>query len=586
LDNKSLHEIDLLLTLAAGFVAALALGFVAIRLGLSPIVGYLLAGVLVGPFTPGFVADRHMAEQLSEFGIILLMFGVGLQFHIEELMAVRRIAIAGAIVQSTAATLLGGVILHSFGFSWSQGIMFGLALSVASTVVLVRVLSDHNQMQSAAGRIAIGWLVVEDIFTVFVLVLLPVIFDKTGSGNQSLPVALLLAALKIAVFAAFTLYAGGRLIPWLLTRVAQTHSRELFTLSVLGTAMGIAVSAAVLFDVSMALGAFLAGMVVGRSDFSARAASEAIPMRDAFAVMFFISVGMLFDPGQALAQPLLIAATTLVVMVVKPIAALLVIAVLGSSSKVGLAVAVALAQIGEFSFLLATLALQVGALPQQALNPIVAAAILSIMLNSLLYRGVAPVEKWLTAHPRFWRLLNRNADREHQQSASAAPPGDPAHRAIIVGYGMIGRTIADILRRYGIEPTIIEMNLETCREIRAQGRTAIYGDANSVEVLEQAGVRTAASLILSASGSSRATEAVRAALELNPQMHIVARADFLAEAPALARAGAIEVFSGEGELALAITASILDRLGATPDQLDQNRRDIRESLSAATAPHA
>ena len=289
-------NIDLILTLTASLAAALVLGYITHRLGLSPIVGYLLAGVVIGPSTPGFVADRHLAEQLAEVGVILLMFGVGLQFHFKELLAVRRIAVPGAIFQSLAATVFGTVTGWAFGWGWSAGLVYGMAVSVASTVVLIRVLADHNDLHTPAGHIAVGWLVVEDLFTVVVLVLMPALFGGGNSGPGNLPVELLLTSVKIGVLVAVTFLIGGSLIPWLLDRVDATRSRELFTLTVLVVALGIAVSSAKFFGVSMALGAFLAGMVVGRSDFSLRAATDALPMRDAFAVLFFVSTGMLFDP--------------------------------------------------------------------------------------------------------------------------------------------------------------------------------------------------------------------------------------------------------------------------------------------------
>jgi len=571
-----MHNVDLILTLAAGLIAALGLGYLTHRLGWSPIVGYLLAGIVVGPHTPGFVADRHMAEQLAEVGVILLMFGVGLHFHVKDLMAVRGIAVAGALVQSMAATALGALAFHAFGWSWTQGIVFGLALSVASTVVLVRVLADNNELQSSTGRIAVGWLVMEDIFTVFVLVLLPVVFGQTGS----LPAAVGIAAVKLAAFIGFTLVAGSRLIPRLLNKVAETHSRELFTLSVLALALGIAAGSAYFFHVSMALGAFLAGMVVGQSEFSARAGAEALPMRDAFAVMFFLSVGMLFEPRQALESPLLIAVTLAIVMIGKPVAAMVIVAVLGYSSRVGLGVALALAQIGEFSFLLATLGRQVGALPEEAINPLVAAAILSIMLNPVLYRCVSPLERFIERHPRVWRVLNRRAATEAAIPA-VVPETDPAHRAVIVGYGPVGQMVHRILRQQGIVPTVIEMNIETHRRLKGQGQGAVYGDANQKEVLEQAGIGRAASLILSASGTAGSTEAVRVAREINPGIHVVARADYVGETEMLRRAGANEVFTGEGEVALAMADSMLRRLGATPEQLDEARERIRGSLEGA-----
>jgi len=578
-----MHNLDLILTLTAGFIAALALGYVTHRLGWSPIVGYLLAGVLVGPNTPGFVANRALAEQLAEVGVILLMFGVGLHFHLKDLMAVRGIAIAGAVVQSATATALGAVSFHALGWSWSSGIVFGMALSVASTVVLIRVLADSGALQSSTGRIAIGWLVMEDIFTVFVLVLMPVVFARPSeTASSSFSVAFGLAAIKVAAFMAFTLYAGGRLVPWLLNKVAETRSRELFTLSVLSVALGIAAGSAVLFGVSMALGAFLAGMVVGRSEFSARAGADALPMRDAFAVMFFISIGMLFDPRQAFGSPVLTLETLAIVMIGKPLAALVIVAVLGYSSRVGIGVALALAQIGEFSFLLATVGRQIGALDDAAVNALVAAAILSIMVNPLLYRAAAPLEAFVARHPRLWRLLNRRSALADDASGRLVDDHAPVHRAVVVGYGPIGQMLSRMLSERGIEPTVIEMNLETYRRLQGQGQRVVYGDANQREVLEQAGVTHAASMILSSSGSASVTEAVRIAREINPGIHVVARADYLGETERLRKAGADEVFSGEGEVALAITDSVLRQLGATPDQLDEARERVRLRLLQTT----
>lgn len=580
-----MHNLDLLLTLSGGFIGATAFGYLTQRLGWSPIIGYLLAGILVGPHTPGFVADKQLADQLAEVGVILLMFGVGLHFHLKDLMAVRYIAIGGAICQISVATLLGAFTARLFGWDWSAGVVFGLALSVASTVVLTRVLSDNDQLQSPTGRVAIGWLVVEDIFTVFVLVLLPVIFLTSSEAAFSLPVSFALAALKLVVFITFTLFAAGRVVPWLLNKIAETYSRELFTLGVLAVALGVAVGSAYLFGVSMALGAFLAGMVVGQSEFSARAGAEALPMRDAFAVMFFLSVGMLFDPRQLVASPLLTVATLAIVMIGKPLAALTIVALFGYSSRIGLGVAIALAQIGEFSFLVGTLAAQVGAVPEAAMNPLVAAAIVSIMLNPMLYRTLNRAESFLRRHPRLWRLLNRRTAR-----GFAKPPlearTEPSHRAVVVGYGPIGKAVTRLLKERGIEPTIIEMNIETHKSLRARGHRAVYGDASQREVLEQAGVAQAASFILSASGSTNAGEAIRIARQINPKLHVVSRVDYLNQADALRKAGADEIFAGEGELALAMTDSILRNLGATPEQLDEERARIRAELAheASTCP--
>ena len=578
MENAGAHNLDLILILAIGFSAALVFGYITHRLGWSSIVGYLLAGVLVGPYTPGFVANRHLAEQLSEVGVILLMFGVGLHFHLQDLLAVRRVAITGAVVQSATATALGAVVSHAFGWNWSAGIVFGLALSVASTAVLIRILSENGALQSPTGRIAIGWLVVEDIFTVFVLVLLPAMFG-TASESSGLPMAILFATLKLIAFGVFMLKGGGRVVPWLFTKVAVTRSRELFTLSVLAVALGIAAMSSLFFGISMALGAFVAGMVVGQSEFSARAGSDALPMRDAFSVLFFLSVGMLFDPMQAFQAPLLIVKTLLIVMIGKPVAAIAIMSLLGYGSHMSLGVAIALAQIGEFSFLLATVGRQLGVLPEDAMNAIVAAAIVSIMLNPMLYRSVSATEAFLKRYPALWGRLNRRPENERVIAPELVPTADPSHRAIVVGHGPIGQTVVRLLHDRGIEPTVIEMNIETVHKLNDAGIRAVYGDANQLEVLEQAGVTKAASMILSSSGSAAMTEAIRLAREINPRIHIVARADFLRDIEGMRNAGAHEVFAGEGEVALAMTDSILRHLGSTPDQLDEARDWIRSKLS-------
>jgi monovalent cation:H+ antiporter-2, CPA2 family len=569
-----MHESNLILTLAGGLIAALALGYGAQRLGWSPIVGYLLAGILVGPHTPGFVADRHMAEQLAEVGVILLMFGVGLHFHLKDLLSVRRIAIAGALIQIAVIAALGGAVFQAFGYTLGQSALLGLALAISSTVVMIRVLSDSGQMHGPVGRVAVGWLVMEDIFTVFVLVVLPAL---TGGGAaHALAAALATAAVKIAVLAGFVLVAGGRLVPWLLHRVARTRSRELFTLAVLALALGIAAGSAHFFGVSMALGAFLAGMVVGQSEFSARAGAEALPMRDAFAVMFFLSVGLLFHPGETLAAPGPVLASLALVLIAKPAAAMLITVGLGYGTRIGWGVGLARGQVGEFSFLLASVARSAGLLPDTATNPLVAAAIASIMVNPIMYRLADPAERTLHHRfPRLWRVLNRRQVRD----ISAEPREPAAHRAVVVGYGPIGRLVSQILLDRGIQPVVIEMNVDTCRALLGAGRAAVHGDANQREVLDQAGVDHAESLVLSASGSGGVTEAIRIARELNPEILVVARTDFAAEREALRRAGADRVFSGEGEVAVAIAGSMLEHLGATPEQLDQTREAVRARLA-------
>jgi CPA2 family monovalent cation:H+ antiporter-2 len=572
-----LHHSDLILTLAGGLTAALILGYCTQRLGWSPITGYLLAGLAVGPNTPGFIADRHLAEQLAEVGVILLMFGVGLQFHVEELLEVRWVAIPGALCQILAATLLGCLVGHGLGWSWSSGIVFGLAISVASTVVLVRVLTDNNDLHTPTGHIAVGWLVVEDLFTVFVLVMLPILFGSDPARSQTFPVAAALAVGRLVALVAFTFLIGGRAIPWLLTRIAATRSRELFTLAILVLALGIAVGSAKLFDVSMALGAFLAGMVVRRSDFSLRAASEALPMRDAFAVLFFVSVGMLFDPKYLIESPGLVAATLAIILIGKPLAALAIVWLLKYPFRVGLAVAVALAQIGEFSFILAALGRELGLLGSSADNALIAAAIVSITLNPLLYRLVDGVASKLGRYPFLSRVPKVRSDGISKEDlvADATDASAPGHRTVVVGYGPVGQTVTWLLRESEIEPVVIELNLDTVRRLQAEGIPAIYGDASQRATLAQAGLEKAISLVLSAAGMPGSPDVIRLAKEVNPNIQVLARSVHLREAASLRSAGADVVFSGEGEVALAITEFMLRQVGATPEQIDLERDRIR-----------
>jgi monovalent cation:H+ antiporter-2, CPA2 family len=559
-----MHSFDLILTLTGGFVAALVAGYITQRLKMSPLVGYLFAGILVGPYTPGFVADRGLAEQLAEIGVILLMFGVGLQFHVEDLLAVRRVAVPGAVFQSLVATAIGTAIAVAAGWDLYAGIVFGVALSVASTVVLIRVLADNRQLHTPTGHIAVGWLVVEDLFTVLVLVLMPAVFGRSEGASPVTAVAL--ALVKVAALTVFTMVIGGRTIPWLLTQVSRTQSRELFTLAVLATALGIAVSSAEIFGVSMALGAFLAGLVVGRSEFSVRAASDALPMRDAFAVLFFVSVGMLLNPAVLLDQPMMLLSTLAVVLIGKPLAALLIVLLFKYPLKVALSVSVALAQIGEFSFIVATLANELGVLSVEATNTLVAAAIVSITLNPLLFRAIGPVEAWLT--------------RRRAAAPAAAPIAAPQrHRAVVVGYGPIGRAVTRLLRENEITPTVIEMNVDTVRELKADGVEAIYGDAAHEATLTSARVAESRSLILSVAPLERVEESFRLARQLNPRLLILARAAHLREARVLRDAGADFVTSGEGEVAIAFTTAILERLGATPEQIDRERSRVRAELA-------
>jgi len=558
------HNLDLIFTLTGGFTAALIFGYLTQRIRLSPIVGYLLAGIVVGPFTPGFVAGGAIAEQLAELGVILLLFGVGLHFHVKDLLAVRRIALPGALVQIAIATALGVLITRRVGWSLGAGVVFGLAISVASTVVLLRVLADYDVLHTSAGHVAVGWLLVEDVFTVLVLVLLPILTGQGGGGTGAIVVSVGVAILKVAALVAFTLVVGRRTIPFLLGQVAKTRARELFTLTVLVLALGIAVGSATLFGASMALGAFLAGMVVGQSEFSGRAASEALPMRDAFAVLFFVSMGMLLDPTQLAANAGLTALTLAVILVGKPLAAFLVVLVLQYPVKTAVSVALALAQIGELSFILVALARRLDLLPERATQALVAAAIISITLNPLLFRLVDPLSQ------RLSKWLSRN------EPAGAPPPHLHGPRAIVVGYGPVGRTLAKLLREQGLAPTIIELNHETVADLTGSGTHAIYGDASQPEILESAGAREAFALVFAASGSPDAV--IRAAKELNPKLLLLTRTTYVREITALKAAGADLVVCAEGEVAFAMAERLLGQLGATGEQLDRARDRIRTEL--------
>jgi CPA2 family monovalent cation:H+ antiporter-2 len=455
-------------------------------------------------------------------------------------------------------------------------LVFGMALAVASTVVLVRVLADHNDLHTQAGHIAVGWLVVEDLFTVAALVLLPALFTETGTP---LWLALGLTALKVALLVAFTVLVGTRVIPRLLDYVAATRSRELFTLTVLVLALGIAVGSSLVFSVSMALGAFLAGMVVGRSDYSLRAASEALPMRDAFAVLFFVSVGMLLDPSALVTAPGLIAGALLIVLVGKPLVALLFVWALRYPVRASLTVAIALAQIGEFSFILATLGRELGILTGEATNVLVATAIASIVLNPVAYRSIRHLERWLRERPGLRAVLHRPAAAAGVELRTPGPSRDPRHRAVLIGYGPTGRTLVRLLRDNDVAPTVIELNIDAVRILRDDGVDAVYGDATRPETLEAAEVDRARILILGSAGMANSPDVIRAARALNPKIRVLARANYLRDLASLRSAGADQVYSGEGEVALAFIEDILDDLGATAEQIDRERARAHDELS-------
>ncbi len=554
-------ELSVLITFAGGLAGALIFGYLAHRLRLSPIVGYLLAGIAVGPFTPGFVADRAVAEQFAEIGVILLLFGIGLRFHLRELIAVWRVAVPGALIQSTLSTTVLAVLLRLLGWTWISGIILGMAISVASTVVMALVLTERRDLHTQIGYIAIGWTVVEDILTVAMLLLLPIIFAPDGVTSQGIGAALGLAAIKIAGLVGVVVLLGRWVIPWALERVEKTRSRELFTLAVLVIAVGIAVGSATLFGVSIALGAFLAGLAVGRSEFAARAAGDAVPMRDAFAVLFFVSVGMLFDPRSLVYAPP-IAVVLAVVVIGKPLAALLTVRVLGVPWATAIPVGAAFPQVGEFSFILGSVARDLGLINDTGWNALVAASIISISLNPSIYG-------WA-------RRLSSAPVRRVRVAAGERPPIDP-NRCILVGYGPVGKIVHRLLMDRGAAITVIDLNLDTVRRLHAKGLVAVYGDVLRPQTLEEAGIATVGSLILSADIED-AAEVIRQARLLNPDLRVLARCAHLRDAPALRRAGASVVAAGEAEVGVALAEAV-----TAGDQMDghaatEYRQAIRRSL--------
>ena len=562
------HETALIAILSGGLGLAFVFGFVAIRLSLPPLVGYLLAGVAVGPFTPGFVADAGLASQLAEIGVILLMFGVGLHFSPSDLMAVRGIAVPGAIFQIAAATALGAAVSHLWGWSWGTGLVFGLCLSVASTVVLLRALEDRGALDSGDGRIAVGWLIVEDLFMVLTLVLLPALAGVLGgvaggaaTSGADLAAAIGLTLAKVVAFLVFMFVVGRRAVPWLLERVARTGSRELFTLAVLATALGVAVGAAALFGVSFALGAFFAGVVISESDLSHKAAADALPLQDAFAVLFFVAVGMLFDPTILVRQPLQVLAVVVIVMIGKSLAAFLIVRAFGHPLHTSLTISASLAQIGEFSFILAALGVSLGLLPQSGSSLIVAGALLSITLNPLMFKAIAPFDRWVRARPRLARLLEPLPGRVPEE-----PPSLHAERmrnhAVLIGHGRVGGRVADALAERKIPYLVIEQDRNAALALRERGLRVIYGDAARPGVLEHAGLREARLLVVTTPEPFQARAIIDLARRIHPSIDIAVRTHSNAERAYLEERKVGKVVMGEHELADAIARYALQRFGA------------------------
>ena len=545
----------LISTIVIALALAWVLGSLAHRLRLPPLVGYLIAGVLIGPATPGFVADQTLASELAEIGVILLMFGVGLHFSLEQLLSVRAIAVPGAIAQIACATLLGMALAHWLGWSIGAGLVFGLALSVASTVVLLRALQERRLVETGRGRIAVGWLIVEDMVMVLTLVLLPAFAGVLGgeSGGTAdfagVATAAALTIGKIAAFVAIMLIVGKRLIPWVLHYMAHTGSRELFRLAVFVIALGAAFAAAELFGVSFALGAFFAGMILSESPLSQRAAEETLPLRDAFAVIFFVSVGMLFKPGILIEDPLAVLATLSIILLGKSLAAFAIIRLFGYPASTALLVSVSLAQIGEFSFILAGLGVDLGLLPEHGRNLILAGAILSILLNPLLFAGLDRLQTWRE------KAKAEVTPAEPKEEGAAREPVRPTaltDHVVLVGHGRVGSVISEELAERKVRLLVIENDDERLAELKAQGIEAIAGNAADPGIVAAAALAAARCLLVAIPDAFEGGQVVEQARALNPQLNIVARAHSEAEVLHLKKHGATVAILGEHEIARAM----------------------------------
>lgn len=557
------HNVTLISTIAAGFGLALIFGFIAERFKLSALVGYLVAGILIGPATPGFVADAHIASQLSEIGVMLLMFGVGLHFSVDDLLSVKRIAIPGAIVQMSFATVLGMYVANTWGWTIGEGLVFGLSLSCASTVVLLKALESRNLMQSINGKITIGWLVVEDLVTVLVLVLLPPLASLLGgttieSSTASIWQTIGMTLLQVVAFIVIMLVVAKRLLPWLLWHVAKTGSRELFTLAVISAAIGIAYGAAALFSVSFALGAFFAGMVMRESEFSHRAAQESLPLRDAFAVLFFVSVGMLFQPSVLLEKPMSVLAVVTVIIVGKSIAAMAITLAFRYPLNTALIVAASLAQIGEFSFILAGLGVALGILPAEGMSLILAGALISIAINPLLFSLIEPFKTWLVGRSRLASELEKRAD-PYAELPMSTERKYLEGQVVLVGYGRVGRRIANELKARDIPFVVAEQNREMVENLRKKGVPAVCGNAAEPSVLIQAHIANAAMLVVATPDTIDVRKMVDTAKTLRPEISIVLRTHNEDESELLRKDNLGKVFYGEEELAIGMSKFIVNQ---------------------------
>ncbi|MGG4606838.1 YbaL family putative K(+) efflux transporter [Providencia sp. Me31A] len=565
------HSTPLITTIVGGLALAYLLGMIAQRLKISPLVGYLAAGVLAGPFTPGFVADAALAPELAEIGVILLMFGVGLHFSLKDLLAVKAIAIPGAIAQIAVATLLGLGLSLLFGWGIFTGIVFGLCLSTASTVVLLRALEERQLIESQRGQIAIGWLIVEDLAMVLTLVLLPAaaaIINTDNASFSELALGLAWTIGKVVLFIFIMIVVGRKVIPWILSRTASTGSRELFTLAVLALALGIAYAAVAIFDASFALGAFFAGMVLNESELSHRAAQDTLPLRDAFAVLFFVSVGMLFDPVVLIEQPLGILAVLAIIIIGKSAAALVLVRMFGHSRRTALTISVSLAQIGEFAFILAGMGLTLGVMDKDAQNLVLAGAIVSIMLNPVLF---TLLDKYLERTETIEeQLLEETLEEETQV------PVDICGHAIIVGYGRVGGMLADKLRRKNIPVVVVEDTRSRFEELAENGFSAILGNGANKETISLARIECAKTLLLTIPNGYEAGEIVATAKEMNPDITVIVRAHYDDEVSFIKERGADHIIIGEHEIAKSMATLMcndVEEFGCSVDDFIDGNND-------------
>ena len=567
------HAASLITTLAAAFGLALIFGFLSARAGMPALVGYLVAGIAIGPATPGFVADADIAAQLAEIGVMLLMFGVGLHFSIDDLMSVRKIALPGALVQMVVATAMGTGVASLWGWPLGGALVFGLSLSVASTVVLLKALESQGIVASSDGRIAVGWLVVEDLAMVLVLVLLPAFAPVLGGAapagpSRALWQTVLVTLAQVGGFVALMLIVGRRLFPWLLWHVARTGSRELFTLCVVAAAVSIAYGSSHLFGVSFALGAFFAGMVLRESEFSHRAAEQTLPLQDAFAVLFFVSVGMLFEPRILIDKPVHVLITVAVIVVGKSVAALMLVLAMRYPAKTALQVSASLAQIGEFSFILAGLGMTLGLLPKEGQSLILAGALISIALNPVVFVLVGSLQRWLLKHPSLAGRIAL-AGNPLAELPAATEAKFLSGQVVLVGWGRVGKRIVEALIARGVPVVVVEQNRESVQSLRERGIAAVWGDATEPEVLVQAHIRDARALVIATPETLQVRPMSDIARTLNEGIHILVRSHNAEEAELLEQDGAGKVFVGERELADSMVRSVLE-LSAQP--ADRGRR--------------